>query len=150
MPYGGRDLGQHWLRWWHQAMGLLPDTLKVRIAHAPGMPEMFYSPPTAKETICITACASCMDRKNVPCIPGACTTHNFKHLTRDPLPEPILTDHQWSPVTFILGHFSQEMPQPSITKFDLKITYLIFHSNFPGANELRYKQHSTSAILVCS
>ena len=31
---------------------------------------------------------------------------------------------------------SQEMPQPSVTKIRLKITYLKFHSNFPGANEL--------------
>ena len=31
---------------------------------------------------------------------------------------------------------SQEMPQPSITKIRLKITYLKFHSIFPGANEL--------------
>ena len=31
---------------------------------------------------------------------------------------------------------SQEMPQPSVTKICLKITYLKFHSNFPGANEL--------------
>ena len=30
----------------------------------------------------------------------------------------------------------QEMPQPSITKIHLKSTYLKFHSNFPGANEL--------------
>ena len=29
------------------------------------------------------------------------------------------------------------MRQPSITKIRLKITYLKFHSNFPGANELR-------------
>ena len=28
------------------------------------------------------------------------------------------------------------MPQPSITKIHLKMTYLKFHSNFPGANEL--------------
>ena len=27
------------------------------------------------------------------------------------------------------------MPQPSITEIRLKITYLKFHSNFPGANE---------------
>ena len=32
---------------------------------------------------------------------------------------------------------SQEMPQPSITKTRFKITYLKFHSNFPGANELK-------------
>ena len=31
---------------------------------------------------------------------------------------------------------SQEARQPSITKFRLKITYLKFHLNFPGANEL--------------
>ena len=55
-----------------------------------------------------------------------------------PLPEPMLTDHQWSPVTFILviRAISQEMPQPSITEIHLKMTYLKFHSNFPQANEL--------------
>ena len=51
-----------------------------------------------------------------------------------PLPEPMLTDHQRSPVTSIL--ISQEMPQPSTAKIHLNITYLKFHSNFPGANEL--------------
>ena len=30
----------------------------------------------------------------------------------------------------------QEMPQTSITKLCLKTTYLKFHSNFPGGNEL--------------
>ena len=53
-----------------------------------------------------------------------------------PLPEPMLTDHQLSPVTFIFREISQEMPQPSIAKICLKITYLNFHSNFPGVNEL--------------
>ena len=52
-----------------------------------------------------------------------------------PLPEPMLIDHQCSPVTFILGQF-HEMPQSSITEVSLKITYLKFHSNLPGANEL--------------
>ena len=32
---------------------------------------------------------------------------------------------------------SLEMPQPSITKICLKSTYLKFHSNFPGTNELK-------------
>ena len=31
---------------------------------------------------------------------------------------------------------SQKMPQPPINKYHLKITYLKFHSNFTGANEL--------------
>ena len=40
---------------------------------------------------------------------------------------------------------SHTMLQPSITKIRLKITYLKFHSNLPGANELncvQYKPHS--------
>ena len=43
-----------------------------------------------------------------------------------PLPEPMLTFHNLSPVTFILGLF-QEMPQRSVTKIRLKITYLKFY-----------------------
>ena len=53
-----------------------------------------------------------------------------------PLPEQMMTDHQWSPVTFILGQF-HVIPQPSITNIRLKTTYLQSHSNFPGANELK-------------
>ena len=38
-----------------------------------------------------------------------------------PLPEPMLTGHQWSPLTFIsLRTISQEMPQPLINKICLK------------------------------
>ena len=36
-------------------------------------------------------------------------------------------------------HFFVLTTQPSITKISLKITYLKFHSNFPGANELENK-----------
>ena len=48
---------------------------------------------------------------------------------------------------------SQEMPQKSITKIHLKITYLKFHSNFPGANELKdadvgYGVASTNSLIV--
>ena len=43
-----------------------------------------------------------------------------------PLPEPMLTDHQWSPSDIHIKAISQEMPQPSIIKFRLKIAYLIF------------------------
>ena len=35
-----------------------------------------------------------------------------------------------------LRAISQEIPQPSITKISFRITYLIFHLNLPGANEL--------------
>ena len=56
-----------------------------------------------------------------------------------PLPEPMLTDHQWSPETVILGQaISQVMPQPSVTKICLKITYVKFNSNFPRVNKLKF------------
>ena len=48
-----------------------------------------------------------------------------------PLPDPMLTNHQWSLVTFISGQF-HEMLQPSITKICLEIACLKFHSNLPG------------------
>ena len=88
MPYGYRDLGQHWLRWWlvawwHQAI--------------------------------------------------------------------TWTNVDWSSLKSSDTHnraISQEMPQPSITKICLIITYLKFHSNFPGANELIHYPGSCKARLV--
>ena len=54
-----------------------------------------------------------------------------------PLPEPMLTDHQWSPSGIHIRAISQEMPQPSISNLFENYIYLNFHSNLPGANELR-------------
>ena len=51
-----------------------------------------------------------------------------------PLPEPMLTDHQWSPVSFILGQFHKRCLKHQSQKICLKMTCLKFHSNFPGAN----------------
>ena len=67
-PYGGRDLGQHWLRWWLGAVNVDWSSVKSSDIH--------------------------------------------------------------------IRAISQEMPQPSMTKVCLKITYLKFHLIFPGANEL--------------
>ena len=53
-----------------------------------------------------------------------------------PLPEPVLTGHQWSPATFILGQFHKRYLNHQSIKSLLKMTYLKFHLNFPGANEL--------------
>ena len=55
-----------------------------------------------------------------------------------PLPEPLLTDHQWSPVTFILGQFHKRCLNCQWQKIRLKITYLKFYSNFPGTNVIRH------------
>ena len=57
-----------------------------------------------------------------------------------PLPEPMLTDHLFKSSDIHIRAITQEIPQPSITKICLKITCLKFHSNSPGANELRPEQ----------
>ena len=54
-----------------------------------------------------------------------------------PLPEPKLTDHQWSPVTFILGQFHKSCLNHQSLNL-LKNYISKFHSNFPGANELTH------------
>ena len=55
-------------------------------------------------------------------------------------------------MTFILGQFHKrwQMPQPSVTKIHQKITYLKFHSNFSGANELisHYSQREYRKIWL--
>ena len=53
-----------------------------------------------------------------------------------PLPEPMLTTHLLKSTDIHLRAVSQEVLPPSITKFSLKITFLKFHSNLPGSNEL--------------
>ena len=60
-----------------------------------------------------------------------------------PLPEPMLTDHQWSPGTFILGWFHKRCLNHQSLKVCLKITCLKFYSDFPGANELTLSQYIT-------
>ena len=53
-----------------------------------------------------------------------------------PWPEQILTYHQFK--VQWLRVISPETPQPWITKINLKIAYLAFHSNLPGTNELTF------------
>ena len=67
----------------------------------------------------------------------------------NPLPEPMLTDHQWSPSDIHIRAISQEMPQPSSIKICLKITYLNFHSNFPWVNELIFllTQYTVKSLI---
>ena len=55
-----------------------------------------------------------------------------------PLPEPMLTDHQWSPMTFILGQFHKRCLNHQWLKSVWKLHVLKFNSNFPGANELMH------------
>ena len=65
------------------------------------------------------------------------------------LPEPMLTDHQWSPVTFIAWQFHKRCLKPSITKIYLKNTCLKFHWNFPGANELTHTLPTHRSYRLC-
>ena len=43
---------------------------------------------------------------------------------------------------------SLEMPQPSITKMRLKITYLKCHWNFPGVNVLKYLKYTVQILNI--
>ena len=53
-----------------------------------------------------------------------------------PVSEPMLTDHQWSPVKFMIGQFHKRCLNHQSLKNVWKITCLKFHSNFLRANEL--------------
>ena len=45
---------------------------------------------------------------------------------------------------------SQEMSQLSVTTTRLKITYIKFHSNFPGTNEIIYRLTCNAHIINCT
>ena len=48
------------------------------------------------------------------------------------------------------GNVIRKIPQTSITKITMEITYLNFHSNLPGARELTYTAHPASQHLSYS
>ena len=63
-----------------------------------------------------------------------------------PLPEPMLTYHQLSPLAFIRGRaLSWEDLKIPNSKTRLKIPFLESHSDFPGANGLIHWPNSLSA-----
>ena len=81
------------------ANGPLARYVRLRVAHAPGMPGTFSPPARLAIPTCITAPVSrtcrnaCRDRQlavcievaggeNVPSIPSACATHNFTYLAK--------------------------------------------------------------------
>ena len=81
--------------------GPLARYVKLRVAHAPGMPGTFSPPqlvsdPDMHHGTCVTHVPWCMPgpltsgflwsrlRENVPGIPGACATGNFTYLVRGP------------------------------------------------------------------
>ena len=51
-----------------------------------------------------------------------------------------------------LSAILQEMPQPSVTEISLKIIYLKFHSNLPGASELNslWPSHPIKDLIISS
>ena len=94
--------------------------VKLRVAHAPGMPGTFSPPPISKETagyrsryasrhvrdaraVMHVGIANPRRRGNVPGIPGACATRNFTYLARGPWPNfdggstkpPLKLKHSW-------------------------------------------------------
>ena len=85
---------------WHSFHGPLTRYVKLRVAHASGMPGTFSPPPRVSDPdvhhgMCVTHMPWCMPGSltrgflwsrwrgtNFPGIPGACTTRNFTYLVR--------------------------------------------------------------------
>ena len=80
--------------------GPLSRYVKLRVAHAPGMPERFprhwlqrkplvsdpgmqYGTCVTHAPWCISGLLTCGGGENVPGIPGACANRGFAHLVRD-------------------------------------------------------------------
>ena len=55
----------------------------------------------------------------------------------------LISEVQWH-----IREISQEMPQPSIIKIHLKITYLKFHSNSSGATHTHVKRWESGNIIA--
>ena len=88
--------------WDGRVHGLLTRYAKLRGAQAPGMPGTFFpgsdfkgkslvSDPGMHHGMCVTHVPWCMSGsltcsggENVPCIPGACASHNSTYLVRGP------------------------------------------------------------------
>ena len=71
------------------AHGPLTRYVKLRVAHAPGMPGTFSPPlrirdPDMHHGTCVTHVPWYMPGSLTPGIPGACATRNFTYLVRGP------------------------------------------------------------------
>ena len=73
---------------------------------------------------------------NIPQVMACCLTAPSHYLHQCWL---IISEVQWHSYQ---GNYTRDA-QPSITKIHLKITYLKFHSNLPGAKELKFD------IIIC-
>ena len=94
--------------------GPLTRYVKLRVAHAPGMPGMFSPPPTSKETASKRSRRASLTHsggENVSGIPGACATRNFTYLARGPflaLARLLYIDGRLRHFTNILCHLKQK------------------------------------------
>ena len=150
MPYGNIDLNQHWLRKWFVVWRHLSITwtkVDYSMVRYCGIHLRAFSQWMLKLLIlfCMMSLKTVLLKTTFASPSGQwvsslwpsdiiwCLTAPSHYLNQCWL---IISEVQ---VTFIIHirAISQKMPQPSITKIWLKITYLNFHSNLPGANELR-------------
>ena len=60
-----------------------------------------------------------------------------------PLPEPILTSHEWGSMAFTWEQFSQWLPKQLFGKMSLKIILSELLPYFPWTNELNASHHPT-------
>ena len=93
--------------------GPLARYVKLRVAHAPGMPETFSPPPRVSDPdmlagTCVPWCVPgsitsgliwSRWRRNVPGIPGTCATRNFRYMIRGPW--QVRIENPWLPTLVV-------------------------------------------------
>ena len=132
-PYGGVDLSPYWLRswlvaWWHIVItsnnaGLLLRTYFNEVLFK--IQKFSFNSLWLSDTIWRHKSGSTLAQ-----VMACCLTAPSHYLNQCWL---IISKVQW--------HSSEcnftKIPQPSVTEISWKITYLKFHSNFPGASEFK-------------
>ena len=66
--------------------------------------------------------------ENVPGIPGACATHNFTYLSRDPW-GPIDSETEWSPSLRRISPYVRRISRIEVGSSDARLWWLILFTN---------------------
>ena len=119
-------------------LGPLTRYVNLRVAHPPGI--LLVIDPGMHHGTCVTHVPWCMSgtllfggRENVPGIPGACTTRNFRYLARDPC-----TKH--CGLSWRLTQASYSAYSPVLHNYDMIWALYLQLS--------RYMQYSSNSVIL--
>ena len=113
--------------------GPLAIYVKLRVAHAPGMPGTFSPAPRVSDSdmhhdTCVTSLVYSFKVDGGESIPGACATHNFTYLVRDPYPANFTLDHVHSWVCSYLCTYTYWPIYGHIIDYTKKSMFTLFIS----------------------